>query len=195
MVALGSKVRVHYIGTYDDGREFDNSYKLGETLEFVVGGGHMIVGFDKAVAEMQPGEKRSVHIEPAEGYGECRADFVEQVPCDLIPNWEELPIGEPLVMQAQNGQQIQVVCSKVEDGVMFLDHNHFLAGKPLNFEIELLEVSEPGSFEPEAHGDDCDCGCHAHEHDHEHGPDCGCGHDHEHGHAHDHDHDCDCGFH
>lgn len=180
MVAQGSKARVHYIGTYDDGTEFDNSYKLGETLEFVVGGGHMITGFDRAVADMEPGEKRSVRIEPAEGYGEWREDFVEQVPCGYIPNWEELPLGEPLVLQAQNGQQIQVVCLKIEDGVVFLDHNHFLAGKPLNFEIELVEVLAPGSFELEEHDSDCDCGCHDHAHDrdhheHAHGDDCGCG--------------------
>lgn len=173
MVAIGEKVRVHYAGTFDDGVEFDNSHKHGEILEFVVGGGHMIVGFDKAVAEMEVGEKRTVHLEPAEAYGEHRADFVEQVPCDLIPNWEELPIGEPVVLTAQNGQQIQVTCAKVEDGYVYLDHNHFLAGKPLNFEIELVEVVPQTDAEREQHGEGCDCGC---------------GHDHAHDHAHDHHH-------
>lgn len=190
MVAKGELARVHYIGTLDDGSEFDNSYKGGEMLEFVVGGGHMIVGFDKAVAEMEVGEKRTVRLEPEEAYGEHREDFVEQVPCEYLPYWNQLPIGQPIVLTAQNGQPIQVVCSKIEDGYVYLDHNHFLAGKPLNFEIELVEVLPAG----EADYDDCgcgdpDCGCgHSHDHGHGHGDDCGC--DHDHG-----DDDCGCGCH
>ncbi|MBR3690860.1 MAG: FKBP-type peptidyl-prolyl cis-trans isomerase [Eggerthellaceae bacterium] len=195
MVAVGSKVSVHYVGTFDDGTEFDNSYKLGEMLEFVIGGGHMITGFDKAVSEMEVGERRSVRLAPEEAYGEWRSDFVEPVPCEYLPNWEDLPLGEPVVLQAQNGQQIQVLVSKVEDGVVYLDHNHFLAGKPINFEIELVEVAAPGSFE-HVHDDDCDCGCHDHardghgahgheeharnhdghrDHEHSHGESCSCG--------------------
>lgn len=190
MVALGSKVSVHYIGTFDDGSEFDNSYKLGEMLEFVIGGGHMIAGFDHAVAEMEVGEKRSVRLEPEEAYGEWRADYVEAVPCELLPNWQDLPLGEPVVLQAQGGQQIQVLVSKVEDGVVYLDHNHFLAGKPINFEIELVKVEAPGAFE-HGHDEDCGCGCHDHDHGHAHGH----AHDHAHDHEHAHDDDCGCGCH
>lgn len=198
MVALGSRVSVHYIGTFDDGTEFDNSYKLGEMLEFVIGGGHMITGFDKAVAEMELGEKRSVRLQPEEAYGEWRADFVEPVPCEYLPNWQDLPLGEPVVLQAQGGQQIQVTISRVEDGIVYLDHNHFLAGKPINFEIELVKVEAPGSFE-HAHDDDCDCGCHDHGHDvgHGHAYAHAHGHDHAHSESHDHDrgHDGGCGCH
>lgn len=168
MVAIGEKVRVHYIGTLDDGSEFDNSYKHGETLEFVVGGGHMIVGFDKAVAQMEVGEKRTVRLEAAEAYGEHRPEYVEQVPCEYVPNWEELPIGEPVVLRAQNGQEIQVTCTKVENGILFLDHNHFLAGKPLTFEIELVEVVPQTDAERAHHEEGCGCGC-GHDHDHDHG--------------------------
>lgn len=207
MVARGERVRIHYIGTFDDGTEFDNSYKHGEPLEFTVGAGHMIVGVDRAVSQMIVGEKRKVHVEPSEGYGEYREDFVEQVPCELMPNWEELPVGQPMAIESQNGQVIQVICLKVEDGVIYLDHNHFLAGKPTNFEIELLEVVPEGSSEQGEHADGCDCGCHDHEHEHGHehdrdrDRDCGCGHDHghgsgrDHGFGHGHGSDCGCGHH
>lgn len=181
MVAKGELARVHYIGTLEDGSEFDNSYKHGETLDFVIGAGHMIVGFEKAVAEMEVGEKRTVTLQPEEAYGERRADFVEVVPCELIPNWEELPVGEPILLTAQNGQQIEVMCAKVEDGLVYLDHNHFLAGKVLNFEIELVEVVPAGEFDNDHGCDDPDCGCGGHGHDHDHDHDCGCE-----------GHDCDC---
>lgn len=160
MVAIGEKVRVHYVGTLDDGTEFDNSYKFGEPLEFVVGGGHMITGFDRAVFNMEVGEKRSVRLEPMDAYGEWREDFVEQVPCHLMPNWEQIPLGQPIVIRAQGGQEIQVTCTKIEDGVMYLDHNHFLAGKPLNFDIEVVEVVRQSAIEREQHGSGCACGCH-----------------------------------
>ena len=220
MVAFGEKVRVHYIGTLDDGTEFDNSYKKGEMLEFTVGGGHMIPGFDREVSYMNVGEKRSVHLEPHEAYGAWREDFVEKVPCHLMPNWEQVPIGTPIVLRAQGGQMIQVTCMKVEDGMMHLDHNHFLAGKPLNFEIELVEVVRESAIEREKHGAGCACGCHEFKdaiirqnaeaaereaaHVHERGTDCGCGHEHHahevaragHEHAHAaHAHDCACGCH
>ena len=177
MVASGSRVRVHYIGRFDDGTQFDSSYEYGETLEFVVGGGHMIVGFDAAVAEMELGEKRTIRIEPHEGYGEWREDFVEKVPCDLMPGWELLPIGQPVAIQTQAGQTIEVTCMKVEDGFIYLDHNHFLAGKPLTFDIELVEVLPAGSSAFAGHAGDCGCGCGGHDHasHHEHDGGCGCG--------------------
>ena len=185
MVSRGDLVRVHYVGTFDDGTQFDSSYEHGEMLEFVIGGGHMIVGFDRVVAEMEPGEKRTVRLEPAEAYGEHRDDFVELVPCDLMPGWQQLPIGEPVVIQSQAGQTIQVTCLKVEDGVVYLDHNHFLAGKPLTFAIELVEVVHQDAENHAGHSGECGCGCHDYEEPaagepedgaHEHSCACGCGH-------------------
>ena len=186
MINRGDLVRVHYVGTLDDGTQFDSSYEHGEMLEFVIGGGHMIVGFERAVAEMEPGERRTVRIEASEAYGEYRDDFVELVPCDLMPGWRQLPIGEPVVIQAQAGQTIQVTCLKVEEGVVYLDHNHFLAGKPLTFDIELVEVIHQGAEAHAAHFEDCGCGCGCHDYEepaagesedgaHEHSCACGCG--------------------
>jgi len=160
MAAIGERVRVHYVGTLDDGTEFDNSYKRGETIEFVVGAGQMIPGFDKAVFEMGSGEKRTVRLEPAEAYGEYQDDLVERLPCNLMPNWEQMPIGRPITLRTQTGQAIQVTCKKVEDGIIYLDHNHVLAGKPLTFDIELVEVVRESAIEREQHGAGCACGCH-----------------------------------
>ncbi len=194
MVAIGEKVRVHYVGTLDDGSEFDNSRKRGELLEFVVGADQVINGFDKAVFEMEQGEKRTVRLEPVEAYGEWREDFVEQVPCELLPNWEQLPIGQPIVLRAQNGEEIQVTCMKIEDGIVYLDHNHPLAGKAINFEIELVEVMWQSAIERERHASGCACGCHefkeaitrqnAEAAMRAETDACGCGHDHGHDHSH-----------
>lgn len=201
MAVINDKVRVHYIGTFDDGTQFDNSYEAGEMLEFVVGDQHMIPGFNLAMLRMDPGEKLKIHLEPREAYGEYREDFIEQVPCHLMPNWEQVPIGQPIVLRAQGGQEIRVTCLKVEDGIMHLDHNHPLAGKALNFEIELVEIvyERMSAIEREKHSEGCACGCHKMkdmllaqnaeaaereraareaEQAHEHGDGCGCEHHH-----------------
>lgn len=208
MADIGQRVRVHYVGTLDDGTEFDSSYKRGEPIDFTVGTGQMIPGFDRAVFQMEQGERRTVRLKPAEAYGEWRGDFVEQIPCNMMPNWEQMSIGQPIVLRTADGQQIQVTCIKVKDGIMHLDHNHPLAGKALTFEIELVEVVRQSAIERERHGSGCACGCHefkdaitrqnaeaaerrrAQEHDGDHHDgNCGCGSDHgpEYG------HDCGCG--
>lgn len=200
MADLNDRVRVHYRGTFDDGTQFDSSYEAGEPIEFVVGDRNMIPGFNLAMLRMGPGETLKIHLEPREAYGEYREDLVEQIPCQLMPNWERMPIGVPVTLRVQGGQEIRVTCQKVEDGVMYLDHNHPLAGKALNFEIELVEVcNRESAIEREKHAEGCACGCHKMkdmllaqnaeaaelehaareaEHGHEHGHDCGCGHHH-----------------
>lgn len=139
MVAKGTKVEVHYRGTLDDGTQFDSSYDRGETLGFTVGAGQMIPGFDAAVAEMEVGEKRTVRLEPKDAYGEFDESRVLQVPCESFPNWEQLPVGEPVMLRSPYGP-MQATCTKIEDGKIYLDTNHELAGKALTFEIELVEA-------------------------------------------------------
>lgn len=210
MADIGQKVRVHYVGTLDDGTEFDNSYKRGEPIDFTVGAGQMIPGFDRAVFQMEQGERRTVRLKPAEAYGEWRGDFVEQIPCSMMPNWEQMPVGHPIVLRTADGQQIQVTCIKVKDGIMHLDHNHPLAGKALTFEIELVEVVRESAIEREKHGSGCACGCHefkdaitrqnAEAAERRRAQERGCGHDHHDGncgcsgnHGPEHGHDCGCG--
>lgn len=140
MVAQGKKVKAHYRGTLDDGTQFDCSYDRGEPIEFTVGAGQMIAGFDAAVAEMELGEKRTVRLEPAEAYGEYDPARVLQVPCANFPNWEQLPIGVPVMLSTPYGP-MPATCLKVEDEKLFLDTNHELAGKALTFEIEVVEIA------------------------------------------------------
>lgn len=139
MVAKGTKVEVHYRGTLDDGTQFDCSYDRGETLGFTVGAGQMIPGFDAAVAEMEVGEKRTVRLEPAEAYGEYDEARVIQVPCANFPNWEQIPVGVPIMLSTPYGP-MQATCLKIEDEKLFFDTNHELAGKALTFEIELVSA-------------------------------------------------------
>lgn len=138
----GKTVKVHYIGTFDDGTEFDSSVKRGEPIEFVCMAGQMIPGFDKAVEEMQIDETKKVHIVAADAYGERNEELVQEVPLDKIPNAEELPVGETIYMQGPQGQPFPVKVVKIENGMATFDMNSEMAGKDLNFEITLVEVAD-----------------------------------------------------
>ena len=138
----GKKVKAHYRGTLDDGTQFDSSYDRGDPIEFTCGAGQMIPGFDAAVKEMQVGEKKTVHIPAAEAYGERRDDLLLHFPASQVPNMDEISVGDKLYLQGPGGQPVPVtVAAKTAEGVE-LDANHELAGKDLNFDIELVEISE-----------------------------------------------------
>ena len=137
----GKNVKVHYTGTLDDGTKFDSSLDRGEPLPFKVGAGQMIPGFDAAVAEMELGEKRTIRLEPTEAYGEYDPSRVLQVPCANFPNWQQLPIGVPVMLSTPYGP-MPATCQKIENETLFLDTNHELAGKALTFEIEVVEVAD-----------------------------------------------------
>lgn len=136
----GKKVRAHYVGTLDNGEKFDSSYDRGEPLEFTCMAGQMIAGFDKAVADMAVGEKKKVRLEPAEAYGEAKPELIQEVPLVQVPNGDQLPVGQTIYMYGPDGQPMPVQVVKIEDGVVTFDMNHPMAGKALNFEIELVEV-------------------------------------------------------
>lgn len=136
----GKKVRAHYRGTLDDGTQFDCSYDRGEPIEFVAGAGQMIKGFDAAVLDMAVGEKKTVHIPAAEAYGERSEDMILFFPAEQVPNFEQIAVGMKLFLQGPGGMPVPVtVCEVTPEGVK-LDANHELAGKDLNFDIELVEV-------------------------------------------------------
>ena len=136
----GKKVRAHYRGTLDDGTVFDSSYERDEPLEFTAGIGQMIPGFDAAVVTMTLGEKRTVHIPAKDAYGEYRDDLVVKFPKAKVPNGDKTVVGDQLVMGTPDGQPIPVRVIAVDDETLTLDANHELAGKALNFEIELVEI-------------------------------------------------------
>ena len=136
----GKKVKVHYVGTLDDGTKFDSSRDRGEPLDFTCMAGQMIKGFDEAVREMEVGQVVDVRLEPAEAYGERREDLVQTVPVAAMPGAEKLTVGARVMLASPTGQPFPAVVAAVEDGNITFDMNHEMAGKALNFEIELLEV-------------------------------------------------------
>lgn len=136
----GKTVRVHYRGTFNDGSIFDSSYDRGEPLEFVCGAGQMIRGFDQAVADMDAGEIVNVHLMPEDAYGMPNPNAVFSFAISDLPGSEELKVGQRVHLQADNGQVIPVRVTARDDEQITLDANHEMAGKELNFQIELVEI-------------------------------------------------------
>ena len=138
----GKKVKTHYRGTLDDGTQFDCSYDRNEPIEFTCMAGQMIPGFDPAVKDMAVGEKKTVKIPAADAYGEYNPQAVQEVPVSKVPNADQLPVGQTVYMQSGDGQIFPVFVQSIEDGIVTFDMNHELAGKDLNFDIELVEVED-----------------------------------------------------
>ena len=137
---VGKTCRTHYRGTFNDGTQFDSSYDRGEPLEFICGAGMMIKGFDAAVANMEVGEVVDVHLMPSEAYGEADPRAIFSVEIAQMPGAENVSVGQQVYLQNRNGQPVPVkVIAKDEKTVTF-DANHEMAGKELNFRIELVEV-------------------------------------------------------
>ena len=139
-VSEGQTVSLHYIGTFDDGTEFDSSRGRGQPLTFQVGSGQVIPGFDTAVRTMSVGETQDVRIEAAEAYGEVNPDAYQTVPRDMFNPEMELVVDATVYGQNEGGQQMMARIVEFDDNSVRLDLNHPLAGKPLNFNIELLSV-------------------------------------------------------
>lgn len=138
----GKKCRTHYRGTFNDGTQFDSSYDRGEPLEFVCGAGMMIRGFDAAVANMEVGEIKEIRLAPSEAYGERDPLLVFTVPISQLPGSEDLTIGEQVYLRNTYGQPFPAkVLDKTAMTITF-DANHEMAGKELNFTIELIGVTE-----------------------------------------------------
>ena len=131
----GDSVTVHYTGTLDDGSVFDSS-REGEPLQFVIGDGRMIGGFDAAVRGMAAGDTVTVRIESADAYGEPRADQIVDIPINMIPG--SVSVGDPLT--SSTGQRF--VVTAITGEMATLDGNHPLAGAALTFAIELIEIGD-----------------------------------------------------
>ena len=138
----GKQVKVHYVGTLDDGTKFDSSRDRGEPLAFTCMAGQMIKGFDAAVREMEVGQVVNVRLEPAEAYGERDERLVQTVPVAQMPGAEDLVAGQRVMLSNAMGQPFPATVAAKDDESVTFDMNHEMAGKALNFNIELLEVSE-----------------------------------------------------
>lgn len=139
---VGKTCRTHYIGTFNDGTKFDSSYDRGEPLEFVCGAGMMIPGFDAAVAVMEVGQTVQIHLTPSEAYGEANPDAIFTVPIAELPGSEAVSVGDRVYLQDVYGQNVPVSVTAKDDQSITFDANHEMAGKELNFTIELVEVLE-----------------------------------------------------
>lgn len=136
----GKTCRVHYEGTFNDGTVFDSSYDRGEPLEFVCGAGMMIAGFDAAVVEMQVGEIKNVHLMPEEAYGLPDPEAIFNVDISDLPGSEDLEVEQQVYLQDQFGRPFPVKVIAKDETTITFDANHEMAGKELNFKIELVEV-------------------------------------------------------
>jgi peptidylprolyl isomerase len=135
----GDTVRVHYTGTLDDGNQFDSS-RGGEPLEFTIGEGRIIPGFETAVEGLEPGQSCETRVECDKAYGPRRDELLVEIPKTQLPDDLSVEVGQTLQMQDKEGQPFLVQVDEIGDEAVRLDANHPLAGQDLNFEIELVEI-------------------------------------------------------
>jgi FKBP-type peptidyl-prolyl cis-trans isomerase 2/predicted Fe-Mo cluster-binding NifX family protein len=137
---VGKTCRTHYRGTFNDGTQFDSSYDRGEPLEFKCGAGMMIKGFDAAVANMEVGETVNIHLMPEEAYGMPNPQAIFTAPIAEMPGAENLEKGQKIYLTNMYGQPFPATVTEKTDTEITFDSNHEMAGKELNFQIELVEV-------------------------------------------------------
>ncbi|MGB5625580.1 MAG: peptidylprolyl isomerase [Woeseiaceae bacterium] len=135
----GDAVRIHYTGTLGDGTQFDSSAGR-DPLEFALGGGQVIPGFDSAVTGMSVGDQKTVTIEPDDAYGQRHDQLVQQVPRDTLSDDIDPAVGMQLQSQSPDGQIMNLVIVEVAEESITLDANHPLSGQALTFAIELVEI-------------------------------------------------------
>jgi peptidylprolyl isomerase len=135
----GDTVRVHYTGKLEDGSVFDSSENR-EPLEFTIGAGQVIPGFEAAVTGMATGESKSATIPPEEGYGPRRKEMMAVVDREQLPDDLDVSVGQRLQVQQSDGRQLVVSVADIADKTVTLDANHELAGKTLTFDLQLVEV-------------------------------------------------------
>ncbi|NJM19934.1 MAG: peptidylprolyl isomerase [Richelia sp. RM2_1_2] len=136
----GNNVKVHYTGKLDDGTVFDSSIER-EPLQFSLGSGNVIPGFEEAIIGMTPGESKTATIPPSQAYGPQREELVITVEKEQIPTDLSVEIGQQLQISQNDGQVIPVIVTDVSDSKVTLDANHPLAGQQLTFDIQLVEVN------------------------------------------------------
>lgn len=139
-IKSGDKVKVHYHGKLTSGETFDSS-EGRDPLEFTVGQGQVIKGFDNALIDMKVGDKKTVEIPVADAYGDRRDDMVVEYPKQDFPEEMKPEVGMQLNMSDNQGNNFPVVITEIKEEVVVLDANHPLAGKDLVFDLEVVEIA------------------------------------------------------
>ena len=136
---IGDTVRVHYTGKLDDGSVFDSSQD-SDPLEFTIGEGEVILGFENAIVGMEPGQKKTVEIPADEAYGFHNEEMIATVDRDQFPEDVQPEIGQQYEMQRDDGESFVMTVTEITDDEVTLDANHPLAGEDLTFDLELMEI-------------------------------------------------------
>ena len=139
-VEKGNTVKVHYRGTLDDGTEFDSSHDRGEPITFQVGSGQMIAGFDAALPGMAVGETKNVKLTPEQAYGDANPEAITDIPKASFPPGFNFQVDSMIQGQNEMGQPLLGTINEVKEDAVTVDFNHPMAGKDLNFEIELVSI-------------------------------------------------------
>ena len=138
----GSVVKVDYTGKFTDGNIFDSSEKHGKPLEFQIGAGQVIPGFEDAIKEMSVGDEKEINLKATEAYGERNDELLKKVPRENLPPTPDPEVGMVLGVGAPDGRQFPATITEVSEKEVTIDLNHPLAGKDLNFKLKLLDVKE-----------------------------------------------------
>lgn len=139
-VRNGDTIKVHYRGRLEDGTVFDSS-EGRDPLQFEVGSGMVIPGFDKGVLGMTVGQKKTINIPVDEAYGPVQEEMYMEFPINRFPEDMKPEVGMSLNMSNGSGQAIPVVIAEVQDEVVILDANHPLAGEDLTFDLDLVDIA------------------------------------------------------
>ncbi len=152
-VQNGDYVKVHYTGKFDDGQIFDTSHGK-QPMEIQVGSGTVIPGFDRALHGMTENETKNFTVGPEDAYGEYDKNLEKSFQRSDLPDGLDPDVGDALALKSPSGEQVPVWVSETTETEIKVDMNHPLAGKPLNFEVQVMEISDaPGD------GQGCGCSC------------------------------------
>ena len=139
-VQKGNAVKLHYKGTFTDGKVFDDSKKLGTPMRVLVGNSNLIKGFEKALIGMKEGQTKTINLTPDQAYGQVQEEAIVTVPKTAFPENFVFNQGALVSGNTPDGRELRAKIISIEDKQVVLDHNHPLAGKNINFEIELVEI-------------------------------------------------------
>lgn len=141
MTNYGKTAVVEYVGKLEDGTVFDSTEGM-EPLEFVIGSGAVINGFDEVIAKMLPGETVKIAIPPKEAFGEYDESRIEMGPMYAIPDAKNIEVGKSFYFVTQEGLRFPAVVTEINEGIATIDYNHPLAGQTLYFDITLLQIKD-----------------------------------------------------